>query len=597
MISPFQQFTPPAVEKCFLISDREWKACNCKAYSRALQFVTAIACDRMTKSKNEYFRFGAAFVAFFRKSTQVTANHSREARICLAACVFIALATVVPIRTLCQERVTDVRVQGYVRDSDGKPAANATVILQFVTATEAPGTPQTTQTASDGAYRFTTAQAGAYTLRVEKNGYAELIVGPINLAPAQMKTLDLALVSSMASDLKGSSPGTAAGRPNAQIPEFFDEPQFTVAGVTQATNSGGHGSDAVQRTSEALARATVSLSKESAGDSSVPMSAATEGSLRDAVTLAPQDFKANLRLGNFLVKHGKAAEAVPFLQRASELNPRDADTHHLLGDAEEKSANSLEAVREYRRAAELDSSETNLFDWGTELLMHRALEPATEIFTEGSRLFPRSERMFVALGVSWYARGSYDHATQCLANASDLAPDNPMPYLFLGKMQSAELAPSEQLVKLLARFARLQPDNALADYYYAVAVWKQSASAANDALVESLLEKAVHLDPKLGAAYLQLGILYSQREDFSRAIPAYQRAIEVGMQPDQTLEEAHYRLAQAYQRTGDKTKAQAELELHSELNLKLKEVNDHERQEIQEFLISLKPNSTFEPQP
>jgi tetratricopeptide (TPR) repeat protein len=199
--------------------------------------------------------------------------------------------------------------------------------------------------------------------------------------------------------------------------------------------------------------------------------------------------------------------------------------------------------------------------------------------------------MLVALGVAWYARGSYDQAAQCLANASDLAPDNPTPYLFLGRMQSVETTPSEGSVGRLARFAQLQPDNALANYYYAVGLWKQSAGSVDSersARVESLLQKAVHLDPKLGAAYLQLGILYSQREDFSRAISAYQKAIEVSPELDVTLEETHYRLAQAYRRTGDRARAHEQLQLHDQLSKKTKEDSERERRQIQEFVISLR---------
>jgi tetratricopeptide (TPR) repeat protein len=230
--------------------------------------------------------------------------------------------------------------------------------------------------------------------------------------------------------------------------------------------------------------------------------------------------------------------------------------------------------------------------------------------------------MLIALGVSWYARGSYDQAAQCLVNASDLAPDNPTPYLFLGKMQSVEGTPSEKSAQRLERFAQLQPDNALANYYYAVSLWKQSASSVdterdsgreNDrdntrsARVESLLHKVVHLDPKLGAAYLQLGILYSQRKDFSRAISAYQRAIEVSPEEvsreqvtpesNETLEVAHYRLAQAYLRTGDKARAQQELQLHDQLAKKTKEHIERERRDIQQFVISLRnTNSMSHPQ-
>jgi len=170
-------------------------------------------------------------------------------------------------------------------------------------------------------------------------------------------------------------------------------------------------------------------------------------------------------------------------------------------------------------------------------------------------------------------------------------------------MQSAEGTPSEGSVERLRRFAQLQPDNALANYYYAVSLWKQSASAVDPgrdhdrdterpARVESLLQHALSLDPKLGAAYLQLGILYSQRRDFSRAISAYEKAIEVnpeqaGRESDETLEVAHYRLAQAYLRTGDKAKAQRELKLHARLAKKTKENAERERRASLQFVISL----------
>ncbi len=533
----------------------------------------------------------------------------RQTGIYVAVCVLAVLTALAPDRAQSQEPAGG-SLQGYVRDSSSRPVVNATVVLQLATGTETPATPaQITHTDSEGAYRFAALRAGAYTLRAEMSGYDEAIVGPVNLAQQQTLKIDLALVPMKASEPQSAPAETAAaGKPSPQAPEFFDEPQFTVAGVTQATNSGGHGSDIVLRTTEALARATVSLSKESAGSSRAATSAATESSLRDAAAREPENFEANRRLGEFLAANEKAAEAVPVLKRASRLNPGDPESHHLLGDVDEKLGNPLEAVREYQRAAELDPSEPNLFDWGTELLTHRALEPATEVFAKGNRLFPNSVRMLVALGVAWYARGSYDRAAQCLASASDLAPGNPTPYLFLGRMQTVETTPLEGSVERLARFAELQPDNGLANYYYAVSLSKESGKQSagsmdstsdtdRSARVEGLLQKAVHLDPKLGAAYLQLGILYAQRADFARAISAYQKAIEVspeevGPQLDQTLEEAHYRLAQAYQRTSDKTKAQEELELHRHLAKKTKEDAERKRREIQQFVIALREKNS-----
>jgi tetratricopeptide (TPR) repeat protein len=577
--------------------------------------------------------------------------HFGRTGIFIAAWVLALMTILAPHRALSQAATVTAVVHGHVRDASGRPMANATVLLKRGTFEQTHAEPtETRHTDSEGRYRFEELRAGTYTLRAEMAGYVDAIVTPVNVIQNETTKVDLVLTLTKSTESQGASPKTPATGTPEQAPQFFDEPQFTVAGVTQATNSGGHGSDIVLRTTEALARATVSLSKESAGDSRAATSAAAEASLRDALARDPENFDANRQLGKLLVDSGKAAEGVPYLERASRLNPGDddnsyelalayadagnpdrartqarnlllrrqeaqkdkADLHHLLGRIEERLGNPLEAVREYQRAAELDPSEPDLFDWGTQLLTHRALEPATAVFTKGNRLFPKSVRMLVALGVTWYARGSCDQATQYLVSASDLDPGNATPYLFLGKMQTVETALPEASVDRLGRFARLQPDSALANYYYAVGLWKQpgnqpSGSADSDtersARVESLLLKAVHLDPKLGAAYLQLGILYSQRADFSRAISAYEQAIEVSPkevspQLDETLEEAHYRLAQAYQRTGDKIKAKEQLQLHDELAKKTKEDRERGRREIQEFVISLQnQNSVSQPQP
>jgi tetratricopeptide (TPR) repeat protein len=199
--------------------------------------------------------------------------------------------------------------------------------------------------------------------------------------------------------------------------------------------------------------------------------------------------------------------------------------------------------------------------------------------------------MLAGVGAAWYARGAYDLAAQRLCEASDLAPDDPNPYLFLGKIQSVRTTQSNCLVERLQRFARLQPENALANYYYALSLWNRHESLGttdNLASVESLLEKAIDLDPKLGAAYLQLGIFYSERGNSARAIAAYQKAGEV----NPGMEEAHYRLAQAYNRTGEKLKARAELQRYEQLSKKTEEEAEHERREIQQFVYTLRDRTS-----
>jgi tetratricopeptide (TPR) repeat protein len=532
----------------------------------------------------------------------------------IATCLLAALSLFSPLVMHGQSQglANSTTLQGSVRDSLGHPVPSAKVCLQ------SPSRAETlfSNTDGDGAYRFLALPEGTYTLRAEKAGYNGGTLVRIVLGARDSKTIDLTLELAKTTQAP------------AKLPEFFDEPQFTVAGVTESMNPGGHGSDRILRTAEALAKDAASLDRKLLyGSPSVPALTA-EDSLRAAVQHEPRSFDANYRLGKALADSGKTGEAIAYLEEASQLRPGDyessyelavayagagryeparmkagtllaqrdrAEPHHLLGDIDEKQGNSLDAVREYQRASELAPTEPNLFDWGSELLIHRAAEPAIEVFAKGNRLFPRSVRMLVALGVSWYARGSYDQAAKYLCDASDLDPKDPTPYLFLGKMQGVETTQSEELVEKLARFARLQPDNPLANYYYAVSLWKRrkiQSDSENAAQVEFLLQKAVRLDPKLGPAYLQLGIVYADRQDFGDAVPAYQKAIEVAPQ----LEEAYYRLSQAYARTGDSVEAQKQLQLYDQVSKKTAENVERERREIQQFVYTLRGGESALPQ-
>ena len=511
-------------------------------------------------------------------------------------------------------------LQGIIRDSSGHPVAGVTVSLQAKDAETL-----TVRTDSAGAYRFRAVRQGDYTLRAEMVGYRNASVAAFNLARSEFKTLDLILEAAETYEPLSSS---------AQAPQFFDEPHFTVAGVTDTTNLGGHGSDTIVRNRDAVAKAMALLSKDPAEASALSSSnSATEKSLRDAAENRPADFDANHQLGKVLVAEGKAREALVYLERASQVNPSDydntyelalaradtgdyeqaraslsalpktdkpghetAELHHLLGGICEKLNDPLQAVKEYQLAAELNPSEPYLFDWGAELLLHHAAEPAMEVFQKGNRLFPRSARMLAGLGASWYAIGSNDQAAKRLCEASDLNPNDLNPYLLMGKMQAVETASSEAIHERLKRFVRLQPENALANYYYAVSLWRRHKSPEdnqNFAQIKSLLEKAVHLDPGLGLGYLQLGILYAERKDFPQAIAAYQRVIAVTSGD----EEAHYRLAQAYRQTGEMLEAQAELKLYEQISKDKAAEIERQRHEVQQFVYQLgKPPLHSRPQ-
>ena len=369
-------------------------------------------------------------------SLHLTLARSRFLASQLATILLLAAITLCApgaIHGQSQAAADSATLEGSVRDSGGRPVVGAAVYLQVKDGA------QTLSARSDaaGSYRFFGLREGIYLLLAEKTGYTQIAIGPCVLGPKEAKRVDLILEASKNPSAQDSPPAKSGQGP----PEFFDEPQFTVAGVTDGTNLGGHGSNTIVRTKESLAKDVASLSA-SAGKP-------------PATSLPP----------------ARSSSGDPAPRGPALLN--QAEQHHLLGDLAEKSGDSLKAVREYQKAAELDPSEANLFDWGAELLLHRAVEPAIEVFSKGNRLFPRSARMLVALGVSWYSNGSYEQAAQRLCEASDLDPADSQPYVFLGKIQSVETNQSECPVERLKRFAQLQPENALANYYYGVSLWKQ----------------------------------------------------------------------------------------------------------------------------
>jgi tetratricopeptide (TPR) repeat protein len=266
----------------------------------------------------------------------------------------------------------------------------------------------------------------------------------------------------------------------------------------------------------------------------------------------------------------------------------------LLADVQEKLGNSLDAVREFQRAAALNPSEPYIFDWGSELLLHHAPEPAIDVFTQGNQLFPRSSRMLIGLGAAYFTHGDYDQAVKRISQSTDLAPADPAPYQFLGRLALAQNAPSDELVDRLSRFAKLHPESADANYYYAIVLWKRrkdSNIADASATVESLLNNAVRINPHYGVAFLQLGILHSEQHDLTEAISDLRQAIQAS--PD--LEEAHYRLAQAYRAAGQNDGAKAELKAYDQLSKQSAEKTENERHEIRQFVYTLRDKPSTAP--
>ena len=351
-----------------------------------------------------------------------------------------------------------------------------------------------------------------------------------------------------------------------------------------------------------------------------------EAQFRKALQLEPRNYDANHNLGELYIQSARIAEAVPLLEKAQEIRPsydngydlalayfqtgkfsqarqlvqnleqikNTGELHNLLAQIDEKSGEFLPAVNEYEAAAHMDPSEGNLFDWGSELLLHRTYEPAIDVFQEAVKRYPNSPRLFIGLGMARYSRGTYDEAVKALLTAADLNPADPRCYLFLSKAYDSSPNQAQDVIQRFRRFSELQPGNALALYYYAMSLWKgkRAEDPGSDLReVESLLQKSVALDPKLAEAHVQLGNLYADHHEYAKSIPEYTKALEV----NPNLPDAHYRLGQDYVHVGQKDRAQAEFEVYQKQRAQHLAEVDKERAEVQQFVYAAKAAPSTKP--
>ena len=229
-----------------------------------------------------------------------------------------------------------------------------------------------------------------------------------------------------------------------------------------------------------------------------------EAQFRKALELEPRNYDANHNLGELYIQSRRIAEAVPLLEKAQEIRPsynngydlalayfetgklgqatqlvqnleqtkNTGELHNLLAQIDEKRGDFVSAVNEYEAAAHMDPSDGNLFDWGSELLVHRTYEPAIQVFETASQRYPNSPRLLIGLGMAYYLRGKYDEAVKALLAAADLNPADPRCYLFLSKAYDSSPNQADEVIQRFRRFSELQPRNAQAQYYYAMSLWK-----------------------------------------------------------------------------------------------------------------------------
>jgi tetratricopeptide (TPR) repeat protein len=311
---------------------------------------------------------------------------------------------------------------------------------------------------------------------------------------------------------------------------------------------------------------------------------------QQTLQLQPTSYAATYNLALAYKQAGSSQAAIELLERALEQQPT-AELHNLLASVEEEAGRYVEAGRHYRQAVELDpNNEQYYFDLGAEYLVHLTFGPATEVFRMGTHKFPQSPRQYVGMGLAQFALRQYMDAADAFISALEINPSSPDAFLAWNGLPTFVLVAEWQKIEpRLKRLAERFPQNAQALFCYAAALFRQSVVSERGGgfdLAQSLLEKAVRLDPKLPAARLELATLYAQRKQSGPAVASFLEAIRL----DPNSEAAHYRLAQTYRNLNQLELAERELDVYGKLSRDHRDQMAQTRSAIRQFVLA-KPSS------
>lgn len=273
-------------------------------------------------------------------------------------------------------------------------------------------------------------------------------------------------------------------------------------------------------------------------------------------------YEHGLALAFAELEAGKPMAAKEHVQKCLEQR-QSAEAYSLLGRAETALADYRAAALAYQSAAKMDTSEANVFDYGTALfrLDHSA---AITILRYGLEKYPNSVRLRVALGTVLYAEGNPGEGARQLCDAEDLDPSDPHP---LEVLADTEIVPPELADRVTAQFAALlrrYPNDGriLFDYTMAKAgLWSYRTDLVPADSVAAL-ERAVRLSPDLHQAYFLLSQAAAERGDYAEQIRLLKKAISLAPK----RENYHYKLAFAYKNSGDQANFRQEMRIFQQLH-------------------------------
>jgi tetratricopeptide (TPR) repeat protein len=229
------------------------------------------------------------------------------------------------------------------------------------------------------------------------------------------------------------------------------------------------------------------------------------------------------------------------------------EIYSLMGVAEEKSGHTEKAYQVFRQGIlQNPANPQNYLNIATLSSQHENYEVAAEVLTEGLARNPDAHELLLSRGIAYTLAARFAEANQDYQRVIEIAPEDYGAYLAMG-ISEQEAGNLDDAVRLFRQAIVHEPKDPRSYCFLTETLMQRGAVPGGSDFEEAQrsINTALSLEPNFAHAYADRAKLELNQGNTKKAIGDLERARSA----DPKSRQIAYALARAYQRDGDKAKA------------------------------------------
>jgi len=229
------------------------------------------------------------------------------------------------------------------------------------------------------------------------------------------------------------------------------------------------------------------------------------------------------------------------------------EIYSLMGVAEEKSGHTEKAYQVFRQGIlQNPANPQNYLNIATLSSQHENYEVAAEVLTEGLARNPDAHELLLSRGIAYTLAARFAEANQDYQRVIEIAPEDYGAYLAMG-ISEQEAWNLDDAVRLFRQAIVHEPKDPRSYCFLTQTLMQRGAVPGGSDFEEAQrsINTALSIEPNFAHAYADRAKLELTQGNVKKAIGDLERARSA----DPKSRQIAYALARAYQRDGDKAKA------------------------------------------